>query len=354
MSFFDILSKNFVGIDIGTDSIKLVELSKQKGKTLSNYGILGAEYFSGNSFRSRERGVLSIKEGNIIEALTSILREAGIKSKQAFFSIPDYVSFFTTFDLPPMSEKEVPQAVKYEAPRRIPLPLSEVTLDWQIIKGSPDSKGAVPLRVLLVTVPNNVINQYQRIAQGVGLKIMALEAEVFAILRALIKYQDKSSVICLIDIGERSTTINVVSQGILKVSHSLDASGEDFTRAITSALGIEKRKASAIKYVYGLSDKNQEIKKILLPKAELILQKTKNVFNELYTKDKEVPIKVILSGGGVSMPGLVEYFNQSLDMPIEVANPFIDICTPPSLEGTLQGLGSALTIATGMALRGFN
>ena len=354
MSLFDILSKNFVGIDIGTNSIKLVELSKQKGKTLTNYGILGAEYFSGNSFRSRERGVLSIEESNITGAISSILREAGIKSKQAFFSIPDYVSFFTTFDLPPMSEKEVPQAVKYEAPRRIPLPLSEVTLDWQIIKGGPDSKGAAPLRVLLVTVPNDVINQYQRIAQGAGLKIMALEAEAFAMVRALIKYQDTSNVICLIDIGERSSTINIVSQGILKVSHSLDASGEDFTRALTGALGIEKKKASAIKYIYGLSDKNLEIKKILLPKVELILQKVKDVFNELYTKDKEVPGKIILSGGGVSMPGLVKYFSQNLDIPIEVANPFIDIATPSSLEGTLKNLGPALTIAAGMALRGFN
>jgi len=354
MSLFNVFSKNFVGIDIGTDSIKMVELSRQKGKTLANYGILGAEYFSGNSFRSRERGVLSIEERNIVEAITNILQEAGIKSKQAFFSIPDYVSFFTTFDLPPMSEKEVPQAVKYEAPRRIPLPLSEVTLDWQIIKGGPNSKGAVPLRVLLVTVPNDVINQYQRIAQGAGLKIIALEAEVFAILRALIKYQDKSNVICLIDIGERSSTINIVSQGILKVSHSLDASGENFTQALTSALGIEKRKASAIKYVYGMSEKNQEIKKILLPKAELILRKTKNVFNELYAKDKEVPGKVILSGGGVAMPGLVEYFSQSLDIPIEVANPFIDIAIPPSLEGILKNLGPSLTIAAGMALRGFN
>ncbi|MBU3918577.1 type IV pilus assembly protein PilM [Patescibacteria group bacterium] len=354
MALFNAFSKSFIGVDIGADSVKLVELSKQKGKMLTNYGILGAEYFAGNSFRNRERGVLSIEEDNIVGAITSILQEAGIKSKQAFFSIPDYVSFFTTFDLPPMSEKEVPEAVKYEAPRRIPLPLSEVTLDWQIIKGGPNQKGATPLRVLLVTVPNDVIAKYQRIAQGAGLKIIALEAEVFAMLRALIKYQDKSNVIGLIDIGERSSTINIVSQGVLKVSHSLDVSGEDFTRALTSALGIEKKKASAIIHIYGLSDKNPDIKKLLLPIAELILKKTKDIFNELYAKDKEVPGKIILSGGGVAMPGLVEYFAQNLDIPIEIANPFIDISAPPSLEETLKKIGPSLSIAAGMALRGFN
>jgi len=354
MALFNAFSKSFVGVDIGANSVKLVELSKQRGKMLTNYGILGAEYFAGNSFRSRERGVFSIEEGNIISAISSILRETGIKSKQAFFSIPDYVSFFTTFDLPPMSEKEVPEAVKYEAPRRIPLPLSEVTLDWQIIKGGPNQKGATPLRVLLVTVPNDVIAKYQRIAQGAGLKIIALEAEVFAMLRALIKYQDKSNIVGLIDIGERSSTINIVSQGVLKVSHSLDISGEDFTRALTSSLGIEKKKASAIKHIYGLSNKDQDIRNILLPKAELILQKTKDIFNELYAKDKETPGKVILSGGGVVMPGLLEYFAQNLDIPIEIANPFIDISAPLSLGETLKKIGPALSIAAGMALRGFN
>ncbi len=354
MALLDALSRSFLGVDIGAGSIKLVELSKQKGKSLTNYGILGADYFTGNSFRNRERGVLSIEEGNIIEAITSILREAGIKSKQAFFSIPDYVSFFTTFDLPPMSEKEVPEAVKYEAPRRIPLPLSEVTLDWQIIKGGPDQKGSTPLRVLLVTVPNDVIAQYQRIAKGAGLKIVALEAEAFAMLRALIKYQDKSNVVALIDIGERSSTINIVSQGVLKVSYSLDVSGEDFTRALTGALGVEREKASAIKHIYGLSDNNTEIKKILLPKAELILDKAKDIFNELYARDKEIPGKIILSGGGVSMPGLLEYFSQNLNAPIEVANPFIGISAPPTLEEILKKLGPSLTIAAGMALRGFN
>ena len=133
-----------------------------------------------------------------------------------------------------MPESEIPEAVKYEAPRRIPLPISEVVLDWQLIKGGPSKEGKTPLRVLLVAVPNNVIEQYQRVAQGAGLKIQALEAEVFAVMRSLVKYQDKTGVVCLIDVGERSTTINIVSQGILKISHSFDISGEDFNRVLAN------------------------------------------------------------------------------------------------------------------------
>jgi type IV pilus assembly protein PilM len=352
MGLFNAFSKNFLGVDIGISSIKLVELSKQKGKTLTNYGILGADYYAQGSFQNRERGVLSMEETSIVKAITSIIKEAGIESKEAFFAIPDYVSFFTTFDLPPMTEQEIPEAVKYEAPRRIPLPLSDVTLDWQIIKGMTGGQQHRPLRVLLVTVPNDVIEQYQRVAQKAGLKIVALEAEVFAMVRALIKYQDKSNIVCLVDVGKRSTTINIVAQGALKVSYSFDVAGETFTKSLASTFSIEENKAETIKRNYGLS-KNEDIQKILEPKARAILEKIKGVFNELYVRDKEKVGKIIFTGGEVNMPGFIEYFSQSLDLPIEQANPFIDISAPPTLQEILRNLGPSLTIATGMASRGF-
>ncbi|PIS34824.1 MAG: hypothetical protein COT37_00620 [Parcubacteria group bacterium CG08_land_8_20_14_0_20_43_9] len=349
-----LFSKSFLGIDVGTSSIKLVELQRAKAVVLSNYAILGADYFGEGDFQVRERGMLSISEDNISEALSAMLKEAGIKSKQAFFSIPDYATFFTTFDLPPMSAEEIPEAVKYEAPRRIPLPLSEVILDWQLIKGGPSEEGRVPLRILLVAVPKEVINQYQNIALSVGLKVIALEAEVFALIRALIKYQDRSNVMCLVDIGERSTTINIVAQGTLKVSHSFDVAGEDFTRVFSDSLQIDKMKAETIKRMYGLTDKNPGIKEIVKPQAEAILKKVQSIADELYLEDKEKIGKVIISGGGAMIAGGADYFSKKLDLPVELADPFIDISYPPTLGEALKKISSGLTIAVGMALRGFN
>ncbi len=340
-------------MDIGTSSIKIVELGKRKGKTLSNYSLLSSDYFAKESLRDRERGTLSLNETRVSEALSSALKEAGIKSKEVFFAIPDYATFFTTFNLPAMSEAEIPEAVKYEAPRRIPLPLSEVTLDWQIIKGGPSKEGKVPLRILLVTVPNEVIAQYQRIAELTGLKIIALEAEVFALVRVLIKYQDKSNVVCLVDLGERSTTINIVAQGILRVSYSFDISGENFTKALSEQLEIKEQKAEIVKKIYGLTDKKMGIKEIVEPVARLILKKIKDIFDEVYLEDKERVGKIILAGGGAALAGFTDYLFEELKLPVEIANPFLDINYPPTLEELLQKLGPGFTIAVGMALRGF-
>ena len=347
-----IFSKTTIGVDIGTSSIKIIELEKRKNIDLTNYGVLGADYFHGKDIRIRERGSLSIDEDKIIQAISSVLKEAQIKTKQAYFSIPDFASFFTSFELPHMPESEIPEAVKYEAPRRIPLPISEVVLDWQLIKGGPSKEGKTPLRVLLVAVPNNVIEQYQRVAQGAGLKIQALEAEVFAVMRSLVKYQDKTGVVCLIDVGERSTTINIVSQGILKISHSFDISGEDFNRVLSEALKVDVKKAEIIKRMYGITSEHKSLQKVIKPLASAIVEKTKSIFDEIYLQDKERVGKIILSGGGAILPGFIDYFHTSLDVPVEIANPFLDINYHPTLETALKRLSPSFTIAVGMAQRG--
>ncbi len=346
-----LFSSSCLGIDIGTSSIKIVELSNKKGKRLANYGQLKSEYFSPSTFRSRTSEGLFLFNENIIEAIKAILNEAKIQEKRCIFAIPDFSTFFTSFELPPMSYEELKEAVKYEAPRHIPLPLSDVTLDWEIIKGAPGEKGRTPLKILLVAVPNQVIKQYQQIANALNLELEALEAEVFALARALIKYQDAKRVVALIDIGEKSTTINVVSKNILKISYSTDVSGEEITKVIQEKLEINKRKAEIIKRMLGIK-KEETLKEILLPLIQQLTREIENVFRQYFAEEREKPEKIILSGGSALLPGLREFFQQKFNLPVEIANPFLGLSYPPGLEEVLKKIGPEFTIAVGTALRG--
>ncbi|MCD5396187.1 MAG: type IV pilus assembly protein PilM [Candidatus Pacebacteria bacterium] len=346
-----LFSKNFLGIDIGSSSIKVVELSPKNGAKLENYAQLKTEYFAGKEFIQHFQTGALLSGPRVVEALSAMFEEAKIKTKNAFFSIPDYASFFTTFTLPSMSKKEVEEAIKYEAPRHIPLPLADVTLDWQIIKGTPQFEGTVPLKILLVAVPNETIEQYQDIAKSLNLKILALEAEVFALARALVKYQDKKGVVCLIDVGYKTTTINIVSHNILKTSHSIDLSSEELTNAIAGSLKIDQKRAEIIKNLYGVK-KAPVIKEILMPYLKNLSKETKKIFNDYFLDEKERVDKIILSGGGARMPGISEYFNEEFKIPVEVGNPFLDINYLSGLELILQKIGPEFTIALGAALRG--
>lgn len=346
-----LFSKSCLGIDIGTSSIKIVEISDGKSKKLLNYGQLRSEYFAGESFKRYAPEGLVLGTKNIISAIGAILDEAHIRSREAYFSIPDYSTFFTTFELPPMSREELQEAVKYEAPRHIPLPLADVTLDWQVIKGAPGQSGQTPLKILLIAVPNQTIEQYEEISDALKIKIKALEAEVFALARALIKFQDKQNVVSIIDIGEKSSTVNIVSRGVLKASFSIDIAGESFTNALKEAFQINLRKAEIIKRVIGI-EKEETIREILMPSVEKLLNETKKVFSQYLEEEREKIDKIILSGGNALMPGLHRLFEQSFGITVEVSNPFLGLSFPPGLEEVLKKIGPEFTIAVGTALRG--
>jgi len=110
-------------------------------------------------FRTFERNTLVLSKQDIARVLKAILQEAKIQTKDALFSLPDFSSFFTHFELPPMTKEELPEAVAFEARRHVPLPLSEVTFDWQLLEGTFEQK--TPLKILMVAVPKEIVNQYQ-------------------------------------------------------------------------------------------------------------------------------------------------------------------------------------------------
>ncbi|MBI2626166.1 MAG: type IV pilus assembly protein PilM [Candidatus Nealsonbacteria bacterium] len=345
-------SKSAIGVDIGTSAIKIVELSQQgKRIKLDNYGEMEATALYEKPFRSFEKSTLTISSSDVVRAITAVLKEARIKTAKAYFSIPDFSTFFTTFRLPSMTEEELPKAVQYEARQHIPLPLSEVVLDWQLIgKKSSDHK-INDFDVLLVAVPNEVIRQYQDIAKFTKLEIVAMEAEVFGLARALVAPEDKSSIM-LIDIGARSTTISIVDQGTVKVSHSFDTAGNDFTNLISRGLSLGIGEAEETKKKQGILTGTLAVKESILPMIDLILSEAKKISQNFYLSSNKKNQKIILAGGSAFMPGLADYFSETMEVSVEIANPFANLYYPPILEDVLRKMGPSYAIAVGAAMRG--
>lgn len=356
---FKLIPKKSLGIDIGTSSIRIVELSRfGERRKLENYGEISAKALYAKPFRTFEKSTLLLSNENISRAIKAVLKEAQIQTTKAVFSIPDFSSFFTNFKLPPMTKEEIEQAVLYEARRHVPLPLGEVTLDWQIIKGKLSNHKGTELEILLVAVPNEVISQYRVIAQDSGLELSALEAEVFGILRSCIFEEEKGG-IALVDIGAQSTTCSIIYNKILRISHSFDVSGNQLTELVAKSLSVDYKTAQKLKEKYGLLAgqklglrKERELRGILLPLIDVIIREIKRTCqNFTQSEGKEVK-KIILAGSTVLLPGLREYFKENLSMEIEIANPFSKVFYPPILEKTLEKMGPSYAIAVGMALRG--
>jgi len=356
MQFLGLIPKKFLGIDIGTSAIKIVELSRWAGrKKLENYGEISASVLYKKPFRTFEKSTLSLLSRDIARAIKAVIEETNIKTRQAVFTIPDFSTFFTSFELPSMSIEELPQAVKSEARRHVPVPLGEVTLDWQLLNEKTRREGQ-RFEILLVTVPNEVINQYKEIVQNSGLELLALEAEVFGLVRSLIDKEEKRTV-ALIDIGARSTTCSIIDKKALRISHSFDISGDILTERISKALSLDYETARILKTKYGISPlmKNAEeksVKEVLTPLIALIIREIDKVFKEFYLRKRREVEKIILAGGVAMLPGLQDSFKDYFKKEVEIANPFSNIFFSPILEETLKEMGPAYAIAVGAALRG--
>lgn len=350
--------KKILGIDVGTFSIKIVEISRfGKRKKLENYGAIEASILYQKPFRTFDKSTLLLSSNDIARAIRAVIEESKIKTHRVVFSIPDFSTFFTTFELPSMTKEELPQAVQYEARQYVPLPLGEVTLDWQIIEGDTTNEKKEKLKILLVAVPNEVIAQYKEIAQLAQLELLAIEAEVFGLSRSSID-EDEKGLVALVDIGAQSTTCSIIDRRILKESHSFDMSGNELTEVVSESLSIDRQKAEITKQKYGIlpatSSSEKTTKEILMPLIDMILREIGRILNNFESKKTKEIKKVILAGGTALLPGLKEYFAESLKKEIEIVNPFSNIFYPPILEETTKGMGPSYAIAIGSALRGLD
>ncbi|MBI4138427.1 MAG: type IV pilus assembly protein PilM [Candidatus Wildermuthbacteria bacterium] len=358
---FRVLPSSCLGIDIGTSALKVMELSRW-GKRLSvkNYGEMQAGSLYDRPFRTAEKNSLSLSSKDLARALQGIIEEAKMQTRRAVFSIPDFSSFFAHFELPPMADEEIPQAVQYEARKFVPIPFSEVTFDWQIINNRKGVRKNDPAKILLVAVPNEVINQYREIAELAKLRLLTLEAEVFCVIRSCAR-EAKGSVI-LLDMGVQTTTINVVTDGILRNSRSVDLGGGSFAERVSQSFSIDRKRAEEQKNLKGLAD--PQIFQILAPLLDEVVADIRRVEEgfrsegpvvnraEVNGEHQKKIGKILLAGGSALLPGLAPYLKDALGIETQIADPFREIFYLPALESRIKSMGPAWAVSAGAALRG--
>ena len=352
---FDFSKKSYLGIDIGTSAIKIVDISiRRNRKNLENYGEAKSKFLFGKYYRTSKGTEIFLSDNEIADAIKQIIKEANIKTKEATFALPDFASFFTRFDLPPMTKEELPEAVRFEARQYIPLPLSEVTLDWQILREKVVSGKQKQFRILLVAVPQRTVQQYQDIANNVGLEKFALEAEIFALIRSLIKgREEEKKNICLVDIGARTTSISIIERGELFISHSLDTfSGNILTAQVSRSLNVSLEEAEELKVKFGMVDESQNLRMILQPLIDDLVKKIEKIISNHEKGDNESQIEeIILTGGGAQLRGLKDYLSFEISKETKIGNPFENIFYPPILEEKIKKISSSYSVAIGVAQR---
>jgi len=336
--------KKYLGIDLGSTSIKLVELYK-KGKipTLSTYGY--AERSSEDDLRLAEKQEEAVSR--VASLLKKLCQSAGVSSFDVISALPNFSVFNSTIMIPVMKDKELREAIKWEAKKFIPLPLEEVILDWKIIEKVKVDR-TEKYRILLTVASKELVKKYVDVFKEAELRISALETEAFALARSLVGKDPQP--VMIVDASAVSTDIIIVEKGIPVLNRSIDVGGVTLTRAIANSLGVDFKRADQFKRDVGMSGESK-VPKLIETLMKPVIDEINYSLNLYQSQTKKNVEKIVLSGGSAYLPNFDKYLEKIINLKVFVGDPFSRIAYPLELKPALVEVAPRFAVAIGLALR---
>lgn len=346
---------SYLGVDIGTTSIKVAEVRNGSERPeLVNYGVLESSGYLARENQALQTSSLKIFESEIVELLTTVVREMGTRTKDVVASLPLFSAFIAVLDFPKMEPQEIERAIVYQAKQYVPLPLTEVALDWLKVAEYEDEKGFFHQKVLLISVPQEQIKKYQAMFLAAGLTLRALEIESLSLTR--IMGSDPTPTM-IVDIGSRSTSIVFSEKGSLIWATQSDYGGASLTQTLASSLNINPLRAEELKKERGIlgTGPSYELSTIMLPFLDVILnevRKAQFLYNEQFPSARKIE-RIVLAGGGANLLGIEPYVERAFSIPTVRITPFSRFSYPPAMEPLIPELNAVMPIALGLGIKEF-
>lgn len=339
-------NKSVLGLDIGTRYVKVVQLAKH-GKLTSLVGYGMAEVPDNLIIE----GIVSDPE-RLTEIIKKLIKEqvwGKITATRVNASLPESKIFTRNLVMPHMNEKELAEAVTWEASQSIPMALTDLYLDWMVI--GPNKADPKNDDVIFAAAPKAIVNSYMQLFSLLGLESMGIETSMLAITRAIVPTKEKDDVILAVDLGGQSTNMAIFDH-IMRVTGSVLVGGDNITKRIAAKVGVSGSEAEKIK----LGKPGKHDAEVLEATDEEFGEITKEMrriiqyYNEKVDKTREVK-KILLCGGNAVIPHLAEYFTEKLILPVEIGNPWANISIYP-IKPVPKEQVTAYTNAIGLALVG--
>jgi len=335
------------GLDIGTTTIKVVSLEKENN-TIS--------YVSSLMVPTPVQGMQSespFDHQEMAQIINKLVIDAKITTNNVSVALPENHAFTKVIEMPVLSDKELANAIFWEAEQYIPVPLDSVTLAWSKLRTVKSALPEEKMQVLLVAAPKELVKRYQTVLDLAGLTIVSIETEILAIFRSLLSTKDTPTSL-IANIGALSTTLGIMQNGMLVFNYSVPLGGIALTRAIASDFGMQADQAEEYKRVYGLSDKNfgGKVGKAIEPILISLLTEVKKAmtfYSEKYKNESPIS-QILLTGGSASLPGLAVYFAQNLGIESVLANPW-KMLNIQKVPQQMESAGPEYSVAIGLALK---
>jgi len=340
---------NVVGLDIGSSSIKLLELAEMKGGyQLRNFGIapLPPEAIVDGALMDSVTIVDSVK------GLASALR---IKSKDVVTSVSGHSVIVKKISIPTMTEDELEESIQWEAERYIPFDINDVNIDFQILGPTEGSEELMDM--VLVAAKKDIINDYLSVIIEAGFNPVIVDIDSFALENMFeANYPvGRDEVVALANIGASVTNINILKRGVSSFTRDIFTGGNAITEEIQRQLNVDFEEAETLKLGNRMDETSQKVVQEALQSAlnSLATEIAKSLDFFRSTSSNEKVDKVVLSGGCAKINGIDTVIEQQAGIPAEIINPFKEIdCSKRDLDvDYLKEMEPIMAVSVGLALR---
>jgi len=342
-------SKDIVGIDIGSSSIKLAQLREHKGGyQLVNLGLLpiSSDAIVDNSI---------MDSGAVVSAISNLAESHMVKTKNVATSVSGHSVIIRKIQLPTMTEEEMESSIQWEAEQYIPFEISEVNLDFQIL--GPDAKDPSQMNVILVAAKKDFVNDYVAVFQEAGFTPTVIDIDCFAVENAFDANYDvvEEEIVALINMGASAMNVNVLKEGVTVFTRDIQVGGNMFNEELQKRLGLSGDDAEQVKLGAELDDVDPEavLEVIADARANLIQEIQRSLdFYSATSADERVQ-KVYITGGVSRTAKISELLEDRLGVPVEILDPFRMLNASEKdfdLE-YLESVAPLFSVAVGLGMR---
>jgi type IV pilus assembly protein PilM len=341
-------AKSIVGLDIGSSSIKAVELKKSRGEVEVVH--VGLEPLASDIVVDS----MIVDSGSVSSAITKIFNENSIKSKAVATSVSGHSVIVKRIQVQAMEDADLAATINQEAAQHIPFDVADVNVDYQILS----EDNASPMDVLLVAVKKDKILNYTNVLSLAGKTPAVVDIDAFALQNCYEYNYDPSptSTVALLNLGASVMNINIVKGTTPLFPRDVSVGGNQYTDSLQKELDLGFDDAESLKLGRKVGTVPDDAKMPILQQVTEIIvleiQKTFDFFRA--TAAGEHIERIYLAGGSAKVPGLMEALRQEFSLPVELLNPFQRI-TPGSGVATdlIDQNAGQLAVAVGLALRSF-
>ena len=338
--------KHVIGLDIGSNSVKLAELNEtKKGFRLKN---VGEVLLQPQSIVNK----VIVKPEPVIEAVGTLVDELRIKTKDVAISISGHSVIIKKVSVPVMTEKELREAIPWELEQYIPQSIEDVNYDFQILPGeTPEGN----MDVIIVAAKKDTTNEYLDIVSEVGLNPIVVDVDVFALENMYeLNYSETEGVLALINVGASITNINILKDGVSIFTRDITTGGIQLTEWIQREFDVGYQEAEKMKYSMGKGETPPELESLSSEFNDLIcgeINRTLEFFSSTLSKDRVQ--KIMLSGGSSKVPNIADVLTSKTESNVDIINPFknIEYSSGDFDPDYIQDIAPKMSVATGLALR---